>query len=464
MSLNINLKLSKNQQNIFDQYKTAFGESFAEKDLVTIENNTSRVKDLKNVAKVVFEYIYACALNGRGIWMAHETLARKLGYCVTSIKNALDYLRELGLVSWVSGKKNYTTNQYYVHISLLVHEAVRILKDYLQCAWLAWCRRLIRFCVNITILSGAISTPVNNDSDRECLPRKSNIYKEYNNQLRSESISLQKAKQSKAEVIRMRERGLLAKRREMSISKEQFAEWEKKGFYFSLPAQRDLQPFKKEVIEIAIDRYPLRAQKTNIIKPFNFFVKICHEISDEGYYAKDKEAASAFAAQHGISIFEKPDLKYVAVVSDNALLKTTSNGKTTAFTTFVDPNGIEYWVDPLGGKHRKEVNIPKHVEDSGAEKIAYVMDNLASGEWYSQIPDRELADQSAKGWVAVGEAQERGDEDLKRQVFFQTLASMVGSGHGNMAQSLLNLAKNTSNLHKEENIDALHHPPPDLSL
>ena len=463
MSSNINIYLLKNQKNIFDQYKAAFGESFAEKDLVTIENNTSSVSNLKNVSKVVFEYIYACALNGRGIWMAHKTLADKLGYCVTSIKDALNYLQSLGLVSWVSGKKNYTTNQYYVHISLLAHEAVRILKDYLQCAWLAWCRRLIRFSVNFSILSGVISTSVNNDSDRECLPRNSNIHKEYNNQRRSKNIYIKS--ECRSECINVENRKRTRKHYTFSQKNQEnvrmqyqnakvYEDFENNhGFTFTPNAKTALDEFDSETTEQSL----LQAKRLGKVN-FGYIIGTCNGKYADAKKYKDTSRTSLLRDHLGIKVGDDKTIEYDPMSDNSRVSKTPSNGKATVYTTFVDSQGRKRVRLPDGGSLPAYEPRPKHVEDSGAEKIQYVMNDLASGEWYDKFPNRELADQTAKAMMTVGKAQELGDEDLKRKTFFQHLASAV-SGHGNLDKSLRDLAKNTPNSNDDKKTNPDIHTP-----
>lgn len=417
MSLNLIIQNNKNQQNIFEQYKDAFGECFSKKDLVAIENNTSSVIDLKNIPKVLFEYIYACSLNGRGLWMSHKWLAEKLGCCITSIKNALKLLRSLGLVSWVSGRGNYMTNQYYVHISLLAHEAVRILKSYMKCAWLAWCRRLLRFSINISILSGAISTSVNNDSDEKCLPRNKN-----------KNLNIKNCNCTTVYYCRS-DLHSSEKRKKMNVKKETFENLKVKGFNFNDAARCELQAFDDDIVITACDQYSFSYGKKEVDNPWLVFMGITKRICKDRAYNPQYSTASAMKAQYGIT--ESPNLEYTKPASDNYREKTSSNGKTTGSGTKTthtpDEQGWTYGVMPDGTKVRSrgfQGRTKDDPEDSGEEKIASVMGQIASGEWYTRFPTKELADKTATAMIAAANAQIAGDFDLKRKILFEHLASV----------------------------------------
>lgn len=416
MCFNINLPILKNQQKSFELYKSSFGECFSKSDLVTIETKSSSAADLEFTAKRLFELFYALSLNGRGIWMSHETIARKLSVCVTTVKRALRYLKKLGLVSWVSGRTDYKTNDYFVHISLLKHEAVRILRNVFQCARLAWYRRLIRFSVGISMLQAAIFTPsVNNDSDEGCLPRnkKLNINKPIPS---TKPIPSRLGKGVGLGLVK--KKGLI-----VNVKKEDFQELKAKGFEFNDAARCDLQMFHAEVVELAAKEYERWSTKNNANNPFMVFIKICHRISTEGKYQTDLGSVGAFKAQYGISGL--PTMEYIPLASDNYREKLPSNGKLKGSGTLSSPipdeQGWTYGVMPDGTKVRsRSVEIrSRGDENESPDQIEHNMINYVQSEGYKfacSVLGEEYMETQVKRWLGIAKAIREQDFETENKL------------------------------------------------
>ncbi len=59
-------------------------------------------------------YNFAYTLDGKPIRPSKATLAKQVGICIRTLDTALQALKEMGLLTWVSGKKNFATNTYSI--------------------------------------------------------------------------------------------------------------------------------------------------------------------------------------------------------------------------------------------------------------------------------------------------------------------------------------------------------------
>lgn len=67
---------------------------------------------------------------GRGLWPAHQTLAEKARCSVRTVQDALVQGRRLGLVDWMSGARQRTSNRYTLLLPKVAAEAnVRLKRD-----------------------------------------------------------------------------------------------------------------------------------------------------------------------------------------------------------------------------------------------------------------------------------------------------------------------------------------------
>lgn len=61
---------------------------------------------------IIQAYWFAYGIHGRDIYPSKATLAEELGVCIRTLDKALKALKEMGVVTWISGKSTFTTNIY----------------------------------------------------------------------------------------------------------------------------------------------------------------------------------------------------------------------------------------------------------------------------------------------------------------------------------------------------------------
>jgi len=71
-------------------------------------------KILLHLAYLLQSYWFAYGVEGKDIYPAKATLAKEIGVCIRTLDKALHALKDMGVVTWFSGKENYTTNTYYL--------------------------------------------------------------------------------------------------------------------------------------------------------------------------------------------------------------------------------------------------------------------------------------------------------------------------------------------------------------
>ena len=72
------------------------------------------IKPVLHVAYLFQGYHLAYGVEGKRINPSKKRLAREIGTCIRTLDKALKVLRELGIIDWVSGKKTWETNTYFL--------------------------------------------------------------------------------------------------------------------------------------------------------------------------------------------------------------------------------------------------------------------------------------------------------------------------------------------------------------
>ena len=110
-------------QEFFDSYpeKLADLESSISEDKVRKKYKARRwsghsygVNLITHSAYLFQSYHFSYGVEGKLIRPSKATLAKELGICIRTLDKALKILREMGVISWKSGKRTWETNTYYL--------------------------------------------------------------------------------------------------------------------------------------------------------------------------------------------------------------------------------------------------------------------------------------------------------------------------------------------------------------
>lgn len=385
MSFNTITINSQNQAIIFAKNKVVCDNQFQNTNLDTIRKGYDDLCNLSKSKKNAFEQVLNFSLNNMPMFQTQERMARRMGYKRRQTANEkLQELWRAGFLEKIPGGFK-RPNVYRVAPVFMTHEFIRMAKDLFKCAQVAWHRRLLHAGINISLLMAAPHYPqklneygvlVKADSieDRTLIKSKLNI----KNQNHTNTIP------SRSDTRGMVGSGFGKKNKKevrVNIKKEVFERLKAKGFEFNDAARCDLQMFNAEVVELAAKEYIHWSKKNEANNPFMVFTKICHRISTREGYQTDLGVVGAFKAQYGIS--GEPNLVYTPITSDNNRGKTSSNGKKHGFASFVDANGVEYWITPDGGRLRKEIKL-----DPDYRKVKKIIPSVDVGTpWRVSNPD-----------------------------------------------------------------------------
>ena len=423
MSLNSTIKYNTSQQNNSFQNSPLISPYFTNTELVTTENNIRLVNEFNRITALLFETMYNMAASGYSLYMSHDWLAGRLRCTRRWVIKVLRRLKNLGLITWVSGKKNYSTNNYYIHASLLTNEGIRRLRTKFLGASLAWMRKMWA--------SGNI------DKHREFTPLRSKDLKSY----RINRISI-------VEVIR--EETMIddtTKKTGRMMNEEKKAVFEalkKRGLDFNDAAMAELTMFSDASLLTAGARFVIAAKKSSIANPWAYYVTIAKQVSDEGGISLDRVYASQIRTKMNIQDRDKRTLEYTPMMSDNNRedSKKRESGSGVVTQSTPDSDGWVYGVMPDGTKVRSrgyQNDFRKHARDpvdlplvekndtkrsygnpgETPQTIRMNMMNYVKSQAYTdncQRDGKEYTDSQITLWMNVANLEEAGNFEKAEQI------------------------------------------------
>jgi hypothetical protein len=414
-------------QEVNEITSVPFSGPFQKTDIDTISNVDPVVRGLLGRKKILFELMYAMAVNGRSIYASHDYFAKKLGCTRRHVIRLMHELKSLGLVYWFG--REYSTNVYCIALALLTNEAVRRLRDVFLCAQLAWFRRLLLAGVFMTMLQ----TP---DLDTNVTQRNSNknFYKNCNCTVTVYNCGVcKKSSQSSSVITKKR---TVKRGSRVNVSKKTFESIAKQGLEFTVNARLELQGASDSIVIDAAHQYLRSYGSKEVDNPWRIFMGIVKRLCKERNHVWDSSTVSALRFQYSIEEDSEKSLEFTPSASDNAkntTSKSRATGSGTRTTSDPDDDGWVYGTAPDGtpvrtrpyngdyrpfSKRSVDLGEPARVtEREGVESPAEIKRKMADyvispayTEHCNTFGKEHVAAQ-VKRWIAIADYRQNPPED-----------------------------------------------------
>lgn len=315
----------------------------------------SYVCNLDFARKTILSYLASFWANHRTCWPKQETISFKTGIPLRTVQRILAEFLQQGILTI---KYRYNSSNIYLPTrEMMARESIRIFKDYFKWAQLFWFRLLLFVFLDPSKLLS------DQDLQRVGGLRNSNKYlyiKNCNCTVYYCRSDIHKTDST------VKERSKMSKMREILKAK---------GFEFSNRAWAEMESYSDEIKTVITDQYSFSYKNKDVDGEgsWRLLMGIAKRICQERSYTP--VSSLQYRIEHGIQDTEPRILTYTKPLSDNSVVKnTSSNGKSKTFGTFVDANGVEYWVTPDGGRLRKEVKL-----DGDYRKVKKIIPSIDVG-------------------------------------------------------------------------------------